>query len=325
MRRSGRPAFSLLEVLVAMAVFAIVLIAVFSVIEQMRGAWRNARSSSEAFQSARLAFELITRSLSAATLNTHYDYFDAAGLTPKDSGYAGPKRYGRQSDLHFVTGKSLVNSQIGQSVFFQVPQGFSMQPKLQGSRPLLNACGFFVVHDTDPTRPQFLSGSGFQHIPNPKRYRLMVFLQPTENLGVYAQGDATAWFSDPLKLASPPLEQLADNVILLAIIPRRSAFDSGGALTSDFEYDSRRASGTEVQLPTENQLPPVVEVILVAIDESAAQRLGDSGVAELSGRFTQTAQFESDLGQLEAALKSRKFRYRVFRATVAIRGAKWSA
>jgi uncharacterized protein (TIGR02599 family) len=319
-----RSGFSLLEILVAMAVFAIVLLAVFSVIDQMRNAWRNARSTTESFQSARLAFEQITRSLSAATLNTYYDYFDAAGRTPRDSGYEGPKRYGRQSDLHFVSGKNLVEGQIGHAVFFQVPQGFSLQAGLQGSRPLLNACGFYVVHDIDRTRPAFLSGSAYQNIPNPRRYRLLHFLQSTENLAIYASNAGNAWFTDPLGDDSPPVEQLAENVLLLAILPRPSAFDSADPLSPDFEYDSRRTSSTGTPLSTEHQLPPVVEVVLVAIDEGAAQRLGDDQATDLSGLFTQSAQFESDLQQLEAALKAKNIRYRVFRAAIAIRGAKWS-
>lgn len=317
--------FTLVELMVSMAVFSLILMVVLSMTHAMGDAWKSTRSKVEAFQGARQAFENITRTLSQATLNTYYDYFDAAGRTPRDAGYAGPARYGRQSELHFLSGKSLVPGQVTHAVFFQTPRGFASGAPYQNLDTLLNACGFYIVHGKDTLRPAFLDG--LPNAPeNRTRYRLMGFLQPSEQLGVYTPPSDKSWFQTPLAGGSPPVEQIAENIIALAVLPRRAAGDQAqGALAADYEYDSRAAGpSVAAQAVTHNQLPPTVEVVLVAIDEASARRLEQEHLSP-PPLFTQAQDIDTDLAALEGFLSEHRMGYRIFRTVVPLRNSKWSS
>ena len=326
-------AFTILEMLVSMAVLLIILLVIFSITQQTGNAWRSTSSKIEAFQRARAAFETITQNLGQATLNTYYDYYDAGGnrRTTANAATFAPNKYGRYSDLHFLSGKSLVPGQVGHSVFFQTPAGYSDAPAYQDMQTLLNACGFFVKYDKDATVPGFLSS-----VPNQPadryRFRLFEYLQPSQNLSVFTSTSGNDWFAIPLSSSPAPVQQLADNVIALAIIPKNP---QGVDLTTDFEYDSRKGNtptSALPQSPTNNQLPPLVEVIMVAVDEPSAIRIcasstaPDLGVASLLQAPDSTpASIEANLKTLENTLNNRHLTYRIFRTTVALRNAKWSS
>ncbi len=117
-----------MDLLVSTVILAIILVVIFSITQQTGRVWKSSQAKIESFQSARAAFESLTRKLSQATLNGYYDYFDANGRTPKDPSYDGkPARYGRQSDLHFISGPGLLThpAQVSHAVFFQAPLGYS--------------------------------------------------------------------------------------------------------------------------------------------------------------------------------------------------------
>lgn len=331
--------FSIVELMAATAILTLILLVIFGISQQASTAWKSARSKIEAFQSARLAFENITATLSRATLNTYYDYFDDEGRPARDPGFRGAHHYGRQSDLHFISGKTLVPNQVTHSLFFQTPAGYDNDGKFEGMDTLLNACGFYIIHDIDNLRPSFLLDSST--IPNPPpngtRYRLMQFLQPSHKLGVYSSATGSDWFALPLGGDSPPVQQLAENVIAMVILPRKSGADadaSNSDLSKDYEYDSRLASASSEQLPTENQLPPLVDVALVAIDEASALRLGDAKLDIIEQLFLEKpkvqpeigeVQPDKDLGELEKELSKQRFIYRIFRTVVPLRNSKWSS
>jgi uncharacterized protein (TIGR02599 family) len=105
------------------------------------------------------------------------------------------------------------------------------------------------------------------------------------------------------------------------------------------------SAGLEASLNPKHQLPPIVSVTMVAIDERSAERLcdsnhlpqGGSGSAtqsdammglSYSGLFHNSANLEGantgDLWSLEQMLVQQKVTYRVFTTNVTIRGAKWS-
>ncbi|HSI83458.1 MAG: hypothetical protein ACAI35_22865 [Candidatus Methylacidiphilales bacterium] len=75
-------------------------------------------------------------------------------------------------------------------------------------------------------------------------------------------------------------------------------------------------------------MPPVVDIVMVAIDEPSAIRLGngatppDPGVSSL---FKIASNLETDLKTLTTSLNNKRITYRVFRTSVAIIGAKWSS
>lgn len=321
-------AFTLVELLAAMAILSLILLVIFGISQQTSNAWKSSRAKIGSFQDARVAFDTLTSTLSQATLNTYYDYFDAQGRSPRDAGYAGPHHYGRQSDLHFVTGKALTTGQITQSIFFQTPAGYEAKPAFQDVNNLLNACGFFIMHGEDPLRPGFLEDGTVPNAPaNHSRYRLMQFMQPSSDLGVYSV-TGSQWFTQPLNGSSRPVQQLAENVIALVVLPRRSSEDADSAgqpLSDDYEYDSRITSGGAQQLPAENQLPPLVEVVMVSIDEPSALRLGETTLPVLDTLFRVPDELDTDLATLETALNQQRLQYRVFRTIVPLRNSKWNS
>ena len=316
-RRRG---FTLLELLVATSILAIILLLVFSITDQTSKALSRTTSQITAFQGARNAFTAITRQLSQATLNTYYDYvYDSFGQ---------PKRYIRQSDLHYASGKSLLPEQITHATFFQAPLGYTVGTDYENMDTLVNATGFFVTKGKDPERPSFLN-SVPNSPPDNVRYRLMQFLQPAEQLSIYAASpDSLDWFKTPLAAAKDrPAYQLADNVLALVLVPRLAYGDEKGntyaAIGANFEYDSR-IGGTDPQPSEQNQLPPVVEVIMVAIDENSAIKLGDKDPLP-ANVFTKVDQLEDDLKSVTGKLAADRLNYRVFRTIVSIRGSKWSS
>ena len=104
----------------------------------------------------------------------------------------------------------------------------------------------------------------------------MQYFQPAQNLKVYESGAAEKdWFQAPLASNSPPVGILAENVLAIVILPKLSKADEVEAtskgktstLAPDFEYDTRKVTTEGL---TDHQLSPVVEVIMVAIDEISA-------------------------------------------------------
>ncbi len=226
------------------------------------------------------------------------------------------------------------------AIFFLAPLGYSLDAGYRSLDGFLNACGFYVYYGEDPAVPTRLSGA----IPASRhKFRLMQFLQPTENLAIYdasvtggsANWRNTKWFGDALARSSAPVSQLAENVVALVIRPKASESDqtaSGTVLAPQYEYDSRDAAS----LPTWNQLPPVVEIVMVVLDDTSAMRLGDGATPPSLGMenlFQDATQLENDLDQLEKNLSAATgnasgntipLRYQVFRTEVALRSAKWS-
>lgn len=337
-------AFTLVEMMVASVILSVILLLVFSITQQTGDAWKNSAAKIEYFQGARAAFETMTRRISRATLNTYYDYFDSNFKRRAD--YAGdaaalgsflPYRYGRHSDLHFISGKSIAPNQITHSVFFQAPTGYSGEDDYKGLDAALNATGYFVEYAKDNYKPTFLNAQ-------PKyRYRLMQMTQPTEQLSIFSSSsDPRGWFTGPLgKSTDPysanprPVYEVAENIVALIVHPKRSEREIAAGLpelTTDFEYDSRTTQswGATARQPlTQHQLPPLLEIILVAVDEQSFVRLNAAGTSADLGQsawFKTTAALESDLKEFTDKLSdpTLKLKYQIFRSEVPIRSAKWS-
>jgi uncharacterized protein (TIGR02599 family) len=189
-----------------------------------------------------------------------------------------------------------------------------------------------------------------------------------------------------------PARALAENVLALIILPKLSSVDETSRkaqgwsmLSPDYTFDSTVVpltansgsvptllqapvnpgayvtSGTNASdaggIDPRNQLPPEIQIVMIAIDERSAQRLLDltnpgagqnttltdptfggiysSGTNPL---FTQAltggSNYTNQLGDAETAgtdlyaftqkLVAQKLTYRIFSTTVTIRGAKWS-
>lgn len=358
-QRLPNRAFTLVELMVSMAVLSVVGILILTMVSNVSSVTKRTRDQVESYQGARAGFEALTRTIAQATLNTYWDYYDSASKPANDAGYNGtPARYGRQSELHFRSGPtdSLFGASNGgltrptHGIFFQIPGGITSNSTLKPLNNTLNGIGFFLEFGNDDAlRPTFLATE--TSIPKRHRYRLLQMQQATENLQIYSSSNGTAWFQDPLgfgsitvNATSRPANVLAENVIALVIIPRlSSAEDPTGAslVKTDYNYDSRTTksysatsvSGKSMSGTTLHQLPPLVEVIMVAIDETSAQRLAaefgtnppDLGQNDLFKSISSIADVDADLDKLEKALVDRKLNYRIYRTMVDIRGAKWSA
>ena len=363
-RRSAARAFTLVEILVSLGVLAILLLISAEVIGTVQTTWTSTNARVSQFREARTAFDIITRNLSQATLNTYLDY-DNNYLTSGDPASAtttAPSRYVRKSDLRFVCGQAanLVQSGggggilPGHAVFFQAPLGIAHDPNFAGLDRLLCGRGYFVQFTSDEFfRPAFIASSTLRY-----RYRLMEYSPPAEQNLIYSDpATKSAWMNRagiPLQRGETALNRsltrpVADNIIALVISPMidsaaTGAVAAGGTRSStriaeNFEYDSEQIR-LENQLGlgqqgTQYLLPPLVRVVLVAIDETSADRLsqtsGDAGTPPfgtqisdmITGRpATQLNQTLEEIGKL--LRQQYRVNYRIFSATVSLRGAKWS-
>lgn len=341
-RRGRAPAFTLLEMLVACSVFMLLLVLLLSVIGQTSRLVGRSTQSISAFQEARTAFEMMTRSLGQATLNTYWDYLDALGeyRTPANAAAFRPLNYGRNSDLHFLLGDAGVSPGsgydplpgtvgTGQAVFFQLPSGRTANSQNKNLKQLLNACGYFIQYADRAALPAPFPSSEPRY-----RFRLMQALQPSENLEVFDSKTGNAWVAGLSQSALP----IADNIVYALIWPRKSPSDDpvGNVLTAlsstgGFAFNSRPSGASPWPQPDNvHQLPPVLQITLVALDESTSARVCTS--AAPPGRVTalfqgifQTpdqSQFEADLQTLEQRMGAEGFGFRIFTTTIPLKECK---
>ncbi len=356
-------AFTLVEIMVSLAVLTILLLISAQVIGQVQSTWSASNARVSQFREARTAFDILTRNLSQATLNTYIDYDNNYIATAGTSAAANaPAAYVRNSDLQFICGTaaSLVtggggsDALPGHSVFFQAPLGVTNSASLVGLDRLLCARGYFVQYTSDESWiPAFIPPGNASF-----RYRLMEYSPPAEKNLIYpagATGTVTkSWFAGAGVSSSasastttiPVTRPVADNIVALIISPRRELKSTENAdtaetqvkgpteIASDYKYDS-----TVVNLPTtgspqgtQHLLPPLIRVVLVAIDERSAKQMelfsGSSGSPPLgndvNASLSKAYELETELADLVSKLQQRKLNYRVFSATVQLRGAKWS-
>lgn len=343
--------FTLIEILLSTAILAILMLVSVSALDQVIKSWRYSQGKVEQFRESRVAFEMITRNLSQATLNTYWDYFYKDASSP-------PAAYVRQSELQFqidsaialLGAASSAKDNPGHALFFQAPLGLS--PSNPGLGQLLNARGYYVQFgDDSENRPVFINERG---VPLRYRYRLMEYRPPAERISTGPstfEGDAIYvkpenWFQADLKRAS---HVVAENVLLFILSPRVSdevavstkrdtywlaPYYTYNSLDGDNftkEVEKIKVSNTGiVNQGTQHLLPPLVQVTMVAIDEPSAQRweekLGDRAVdilSESGASFKGAGSYDSDLAKLKDYLSAQKLNYRVFTSTVALRNAKW--
>jgi len=350
-------AFTLVEVIVASGIVVVIMGVLLAMTDQTQRLVKSTSSKVEQFQDARVGFEALTRRLSQATLNSFWDYqYNNAGV---------PVGYQRSAELRFrsglmsnISGGNVNNAiQPGLGIFFHAPNGFvSNVTQLGALDYLMNAWGYYVEIGNDLNSiPPFLTGQ----VTGRTRYRLMEFRQPSENLSVYApanQGDITntKWISSAFTGANPPVRVMTENIVALIVLPDLSLADkklwsqtkSGTpVLAPNYDYNSA-IGGPNYKDPilnTMNQLPPVVQVVMVAIDEPSARKLQDKygptgkspdkylGIGYGTLFTDPTLLNDSSTGRLgdlsnyeKNVLIPNKVSYRVFSTYVSIRGAKWS-
>ena len=180
--------FTILELLVSIAVVSVLLVVLASVSGHVQKVYRSSMGKAEQFREARTAFEAITSRLAQAALNTYWDYDN-----PNN-----PTRYMRQSELRFQSGNApaLLGNTYPPShaIFFQAPLGLTTNSTAYGGLDnLLNTWGYFIEFGDDSNiRPGFLDTSGVAKRP---RFRLMELSLPTENLALPGNSTTSTWFS----------------------------------------------------------------------------------------------------------------------------------
>ena len=180
--------------------------------------------------------------------------------------------------------------------------------------------------------------------------------QPSENLGIYnpsaSYSGPNSWFAQAVDPQStngstsapvPPVYVVADNIIALVVRPKvGNPTQSGPAVTETapyYAYDTKaytnNPSDPFAKL-AKNQLPPLIQVTLVAIDEDSGNRLASKygsvhpplleDAAQLAGGeiFADVTKYDNDITALEKTLQSYRLNYRIFVTDVSVPGAKWS-
>lgn len=371
-------AFSLIELMVSVAVLSLLMVLIFQMLDETQKTWSRAKGMVTSFKDARDGFEAMNRNVSQSTLNTYIGY-DTGGATS-----SVPKKFARKSELHFVCGPSseLLESREGRTrlthcIFFQAPLGYQTfeSRSKTGSRKdqfgeldsLLNGWGYYVEFASDKVdRPQFLNTLS-PPVAERSRFRLMEFRQPAEATTIYQykledtrptqEKEVWEWFrsrkfgidhpanNDPQASAGDirTTRPLADNIIALIISPRLAENDVSASddSTSDFRfrdatdiapdyiYDSRRFhSKTDDRARySRHQVPPVLRVTMVAIDEVDAVRYAaqNPGVAvpkyapTEKDWFSEVRDYGKDISKLTEGLTAVGIRHRVFTSNIRMR------
>ena len=209
-----RAGFTLVELMLSVAVIAGLMYFMVGTIDQTQKVWVRTSEKITEFQSARGAFESMTRRLSQATLNTywraHDDNVDAVKAAFK---------FRRQSELQFISGptmrffgatpeptglsKPLAQAYPTHAVFFQAPIGYTEEPPSTGTvnlpyyrnlDSLLATCGYFIEYGTDPSRPPFIDTL---NMPDRYRHRLMEMTIPSERLTIFQRPVDELGYVDP--------------------------------------------------------------------------------------------------------------------------------
>ena len=345
-------AFTLVEVLASVAILAVLMVILLSITNETQAVWKRTQAKATQFREARNAFESINRRIRQATLNTYWDYDD-----PTE-----PTKYERRSELRFASGpvgRLGVNAPFsdstayGHAVFFQGPFGYSPDQDVKSLNKLLNTWGYYVALTNGKDElPGFIAAGA----PDKWRMRLYEFAEPSDELTLLSvtSGDADTtskdWFQTPLADEAYS-HVLAENVIALIIRPKERAqrWYTGQVaqvasevenIAPDYLYDS---SGPGNLPDTQRaQLPPIVQVVLVAIDDVSAGLLTKAQLQELGREVdkffrSRSKDMESNLlldpnkannasVSLENFLANHSppINFRVYSSNINISGSKWS-
>ncbi len=339
--------------IVAIAVLSILLLLAAAIITKTSSIWIYSNSKMAEGREARVAFNSLVSRLSEATVDQYYGYTNYTS-----GGIVVPGAYVRRSELRFISGPSAtINTTATNSptdaVFFTAPLGIVSDTTDYGGLPsLLNICGYYIQWSgTDPEQPVI---PGLSTTPN-YRFRLMQFVQPSEQLSVYAQtipfasnpkGNfpnfafvaGTSWQNIAIKnSAATGVHLLADNVIALLLLPAMNTTDSSGAIAPGFLYDSENptAGATAANLTSLNRTPPVMRVVMYTIDEPSAKRLAGTSTAMpplYTGLFSNSSLLypntntsdPGDLARFERVLVSNKLNFHRFDAAVQLPRQPWN-
>jgi len=341
-------AFSLIELMVAMGILSVLMLMLTVLLDQVQKSWRFSESRISQFREARVAFDLMAKNIGQASLNTYWDMVvDEEGTV---------QRYAPTSELHFIADAKAsevlpgtgTQKPQGHAVFFQAPLGFSTT--YRNLNNLFNGRGYFVSWGSDRRfKPSFVDS------PDRNRFRLMEFRPPAESNQVFQDGKDERvanqdqvfdqWFKQGLTIGKGSFEEhlnpLAENIIAIVISPRDTLEDSSESrnqtfskIAPNYEYDSNdreRVKDPDDEFSSyAQQVPPLVRVTMIAIDEASATRI-ENGAAipkelseALNGLFAQTENFTRDIETVTERLDGSNINHKIFSTIVMLRSAKWT-
>lgn len=274
---AAAPAFTLVELLVSMTFLVILMLVLTQVVGIVQRTWVRANSRVSQFREARMAFDVLSRTLGQATLNTYWEnQFDELGAGALGQARTRAKNYVRQSELQFICGPTSqlltaagnAENYPGHAVFFQAPLGVTRLAASTGDQAntenmvnLLCGRGYFVEWGDDaPFRPPFLADLG-SAVPLRFRLRLMEYSPTAEKNRIYAApvrpitAHSKEWFQDALTSVVQKNEKVdkttdtraftrpvAENILALIISPQMET--TGNTTTTPYSiapnylYDS---------------------------------------------------------------------------------------
>lgn len=340
-KRSNR-AFSLIELMVAMGILSVLMLMLTILLDQVQQSWRFSESRISQFREARVAFDLMAKNISQASLNTYWNLRDE----DEDGLVDG---YFRTSELHFATVDARVlpggggQEPLGHAIFFQAPLGFSTN--YRNLNNLFNGRGYFVSFGDDSA---FTPSFALAKTTRRNRFRLMEFRPPAESNQVFQDGfderaagepqEFDQWFKQALSVGdgsfTDHLNPLAENILMLVISPRDTLASLGdvrnetfSAIAPNYVYDSNdRSEGFEAFA---QQVPPLVRLTVIAVDEATAARFDDGGGGapaelDLSSFFKETRKFDEDLRLITERFNEERINFKIFSTVVMLRSSRWS-
>ena len=261
-------AFTLVELLAAMAVLAMLMAAIFGIFNQTSKAWLLAENRTETFQGARLAMDMISRDLESAIVGTHTN---SAGPIPvtsipfitfKDSGTATIA--GNPVGFTPAYSPNLVSTPPNDAIFFvtQAPDSRS-----GGGYFDLAECGYYVAFAT-------VSGSGSGGMTKGNYYLLRHYVRSNDT-GWDLFSNPTGWFATAVSQPDMPLLENAVRLEILyeyatGVAPNGTTFaNNWNSYTS---WPPPTAPNPAITDPT-LQLPRAIHIQLSVLDRRYAARL----------------------------------------------------
>lgn len=197
----GKKGFTLIELLVSMTFLVILMLVVTQVVSLVQRTWVRSNSRVSQYREARTAFDVITRTLAQATLNTYWENEFDPLRSSLGQQINRAKNYIRQSELQYISGPSTQILQAGSgkssnypghAVFFQAPLGVTRlvantNTQVANTENMVNLLcgrGYFVEWGDDrPYRPPFLNT--LTTVPPRSRLRLMEYSPTAEMNRIY--------------------------------------------------------------------------------------------------------------------------------------------
>jgi uncharacterized protein (TIGR02599 family) len=148
----------------------------------------------------------------------------------------------------------------------------------------------------------------------------------------------------PLLVFRPRLSPKDEEVVAPQLGATFSPATQESILSPNYHYDSRAwesgyPSGQRVLAASapaaranimRNQVPPIVDVAMVCLDRRSLARFDPTSATPPAvlqvpaNLFTDSSRFEADLATYGKQLSDAGIRYRLFRTSVELQGAKWS-